>query len=133
MLDRLHWSPSIPAASALKVVADHSSDNNTQQQQQQQLLHQLLPSPVSDAASLLARTHHTATAASTHLVIIGGDVRDGPAPTAADVVVLDLPNRRVLQPRLHGKQPPSLRHHCTVLLKPRQDSVLFDQVRGFCL
>lgn len=120
-LDRLHWSPAAPAASSLAIV-DHSAHKQQQQ----------------DAAAVLARSGHTATAAGSHLVLVGGDLRDrAPAAAAAaaalDVAVLDLPNRRVIKPALYGQQPPSLVEHCTVALAPQPGTALHKQVGRWCL
>jgi hypothetical protein len=122
MLDRLHWSPACPAANSLQL-DDHSSSRQSSAK-----LH--LAPCAKDAAALLARTGHTATAAGSHLVLIGGDMRDGPAPAMFDVAVLDLANSRVVRPMLYGQQPPSLREHCTVVLDPHPGTALHKQVRS---
>lgn len=125
VLDRLHWSPAAPAAGDLALISHSPSAQQRHQQQQQQQL--VVPAP--DAAALLARTGHTATAVGSLLVVLGGDMRDGPAPAVSDVLVVDLPSSHLVQPRLHGKQPQSLREHCTVLLNPQAGSALLEQVR----
>jgi hypothetical protein len=106
-------------------VVDRSMHKQPQQQQQ-------------DAAALLTRTGHTATAAGSHLVLVGGDLRDRAQIAAAnaaalDAAVLDLPNRRVIKPALYGQQPPSLVEHCTVALAPQPGSALHKQVSWRCL
>jgi hypothetical protein len=125
VLDRLHWSPAAPAAGDLTLISHRPSAQQRHQQQQQQ---QQLVAPAPDAAALLARTGHTATAVGSLLVVLGGDMRDGPAPTVSDILVVDLPSSRLIQPRLYGKQPQSLREHCTVLLCPQPGSALLEQV-----
>jgi hypothetical protein len=122
-LDRLHWSPACPAANRLQL-ADHSSSSSSRQASAKL---QLAPC-VKDAAALLARTGHTATAAGSHLVLIGGDMRDGPMPAISDVAILDLASSRVVRPMLYGQQPPSLREHCTVVLDPHPGTALHKQV-----
>jgi hypothetical protein len=124
MLDRLHWSQAAPHASKLTLIS-HTSHTS---KHAAAATFQDSRSTPADAAALLARTGHTATAAGRFLVLIGGDLRDGPTPEVSDVAVLDLPNSRVTQPRLHGQQPPSLREHCAVLLQQQAGSALNQQV-----
>lgn len=129
MLDRLHWSPAVPAARSLELIdnsSNSSSAGDLQQGQQQLALRS------QDAAAVLARTGHTATAAGSYLVVVGGTTRDGPAPTALDVAVLDLPNSRIVKPALYGQQPPALVEHCTAVLNPQSGSTLYTQVSSRC-
>lgn len=127
MLDRVHWSQATPHASKLTLISHTSHGSKRAVGLAAAMKKDSLPIP-TDAAALLARTGHTATAAGRSLVLIGGDLRDGPAPEALDVAVLDLPNSRIIQPSLHGHQPPSLREHCTVLLQQQPGSALNQHV-----
>lgn len=126
MLDRLHWSPAIPAARTLELV-DNTSSSSSGGADDLQAQRQL-PLRNHDAAAVLARTGHTATAAGTHLVVVGGTMRDGPAPTALDIAVLDLPNSCIVKPAMYGQQPPALAEHCTAMLNPQPGSALYKQV-----
>lgn len=121
MLDRLHWSAAAPAIKDVSVC----SYSNSSEQEAYRYPHQRV---VQDAAALLARTGHTATACGRLMVLIGGDFRDGPALDALDVAVLELDKCRIVQPRLHGQQPPSLQHHCTVRLVLEEGNALHEQV-----
>jgi len=119
MLDRLHWSAAAPAIKDVSV-RSNSSEQEVCSYPQQRV--------TQDAAALLARTGHTATACGRLMVLIGGDFRDGPALDALDVAVLELDQCRIVQPRLHGQQPPSLQHHCTVRLVLEEGNALREQV-----
>jgi hypothetical protein len=131
MLDRLHWSQAAPHASKLTLTSHASHTSTHAAAAAAATMQQGSRSLPADAAALLARTGHTATAAGRFLVLVGGDLRDGPAQAASDVAVLDLPSSRVMQPALYGQHPPSLREHCTVLLQQQPGSALYRQVGPF--
>lgn len=133
MADRLHWSPATPAVSGLSLsstAACHSACSSSSSTGADPCRQWHVPTQSPDA--LLARTGHTATAVGTLLVLIGGELRDGPAAITADVAVLDLPGNRIIQPVLHGRQPPPLQHHCTARVCLQHGSALHEQVSCYC-
>jgi hypothetical protein len=106
IVDEVHWSPLLPDET-------HQADSSCQH---------------AKGKHLLARCCHSATAAGSYIVLLGGIFRDG-SPSHLDVCVLDVVHGRIIQPQLLGEHlPPALSHMCQALISLHQGSVLHSLV-----
>lgn len=106
IVDEVHWSP-------LLLDETHQANSSCQH---------------AKGKHLLARCCHSATAAGSFIVLLGGNFRDG-SSSHLDVCVLDVVHGRIIQPQLLGEHlPPALSHMCMALITLLQGSVLHGMV-----